>query len=99
MPIRWPAVVITLVITIGAVRSHGQSTGRLRYVPSPDDIAAYFRGELSADSHEALAYYGARDLHIMEEKPLFESDPNFSEMYRVLVETRPHNAPVLCDSP
>jgi hypothetical protein len=96
MPIRWPGVAIPLLlVTIGVVQSDGQSTGRIRYVPSPDDIAAYFQGQLSANIDDALAYYGARYLHTMEEKPLPASDPQASELYRVLVETRPHNAPVL----
>jgi hypothetical protein len=96
MPSRSVVTLIALIIFVFGVRqSIGQNTDRARYVPSSDEIAQYFRGELSADANGALAYYGARDLHIMEEKPLFANDPKVSEVYRVLVETRPHNAPVL----
>ncbi len=73
-----------------------QDAGRMRYVPSSSDIAAFFHGELSESRHPALARYNARYLHLMSEKPLSDGmSPSQPQIYRLLVETRPHNTPVV----
>jgi len=48
----WLMVVVASVIgVLGVGRYHGQDTGGLRYVPSPDDIAQFFQGQLSGSDH------------------------------------------------
>jgi hypothetical protein len=89
---------MTLLFAIGLIANslHAQDAGRMRYVPSSSDIAAFFHGELSESSHPALARYNARYLHLMEEKPLLDGmSPTHLQIYRLLVESRPHNTPVV----
>jgi hypothetical protein len=95
MPRRWLLVMIpSLLVFLGVGRSNGQDVGRLRYVPTPDDIAQFFHGELSASDHVALAY--CRDLHLMEETPLAGAGgAQAHQVYRLVVETRPYNTPVV----
>lgn len=94
----WAQRMLMLLFGAGFITSNlrAQDTGRLRYVPSSSDIAAFFHGELSESSHPALANYNARYLHLMGEKPLSDGvSPSQPQTYRLLVETRPHNTPVV----
>jgi hypothetical protein len=91
----WLMVVVASVIgVLGVGRYHGQDTGGLRYVPSPDDIAQFFQGQLSGSDHIARAY--CRDLHLMGEEPLVVAkSPQAPQIFRMVVETRPYNVPVV----
>ena len=89
---------VILVFATGFIANslRAQDAGWLRYIPSSGDIAAFFHGELSESSHPALAKYNARYLHLMGEKPLSDVvSPSHPQIYRLLVETRPHNIPVV----
>ncbi len=91
---RWLALLIaTVICLLDAGHSSGQDTSRLRYIPSSDEIAQFFHGELSV-GNAASAY--DRDLHFMGEQPLTETTAGQpSEVYRLLVETRPDNIPIV----
>jgi hypothetical protein len=92
----WLTVMLLFGIGLIANSLRAQDTGRLRYVPSSSDIAAFFHGELSESSHPAFVRSNARYLHLMGEKPLSDSmSPSLPQIYRLLVETRPHNTPVV----
>jgi len=95
MSSRWLMPAIASVIAVlGVGHSHGQDLGRLRYIPPPDDIAQFFQGQLSASDHIASAY--CRDLHLMGEKPLVVANrPQSPQVFRIVVETRPYNIPVV----
>ena len=73
-----------------------QDSDWFSYAPSPNDIATYFQGRLSKNNGASLAAYDARFLHFMDEKPLRDGlSPSISQIFRVLVATRPHNLPLV----
>jgi hypothetical protein len=88
-------VAIVLVIgMVGPYQSDGQDLDRLRYVASPDEIARFFQGKLPAGN--VLARDNARYLHLMGERPLVETTGlQATQVYRLLVETRPYGIPVV----
>jgi len=92
---RHLAVAIILVIgMVGPYQSDGQDLGRLRYVASPDEISRFFQGKLPAGN--VWARDNARYLHLMGERPLVETTGlQATQVYRLLVETRPYGIPVV----
>jgi hypothetical protein len=83
-------MIALLVVTLGVDVSSGQDLSRLRYVPTADDIAEFFQGELSSDIERPLGAGYIRYLHLMGEVPLpGGTSPQASELHRVLIETRP----------
>jgi hypothetical protein len=62
----------------------------------PDENPQFFPTEVFGSNHAILARVYSRYLRLMAEKPLAESaSPECPQVYRVLVETRPYNAPVI----
>lgn len=92
---KWMIVVIMIVVAVlGTGQSSAQNAERLRYIPSSNDIAQYFHGELSASDHVASAY--CRYLHLMGEMPLTGAiSAQAPQVYRMMVEAPPHNIPVV----
>jgi len=89
------ASLVLCVAIVGSARQ-GQVESRLRYFPSQDDIGQLFQGQLSLSNAGVWASSDARDLHLMGEKPLRDIlTPSSPRVYRLLIETRPHNTPVV----
>jgi hypothetical protein len=87
-------MIAPVIAVLGVGHSHGQDAFRLRYIPSPDDIAQFFQGQLSGSDHVATTY--CRILHLMGEKPLVVAkSPQAPQIFRMVVETRPYNVPVV----
>ncbi|MGC1491530.1 MAG: hypothetical protein WA798_09155 [Candidatus Acidiferrum sp.] len=81
---------------LGPANSGAQDLDRLRYIPPPQEIFQFFQGNLGPNDGGALALYYARYLHMMGEKPLAETPgPQGTQVYRLLVVTRPYNIPVV----
>jgi hypothetical protein len=92
----WLTVILLFGTGFIANSLRAQDAGWLRYVPSSSDIAAFFHGELTESNHPALAAYNARYLHLMGENPLSDGvSPSLPQIYRLLVETRPHGIPLV----
>ena len=87
---------LCVVSLAGPAKSGAQDPVRLGYSPPPQEISQYFRGNLGPENGRALAFGYARYLHLMGEKPLPEiAATEGAQVYRVLVETRPYNIPVV----
>lgn len=88
-------VTILLVIsTLLPCQSHGQNAEWSGRPPSRDEVARFFQGKISAD--DVLARYNVPILHLMGEKPLVETAGlQVTQVYRLLVLTRPSNTPVV----
>jgi hypothetical protein len=93
---RLTVAILLVISTLVPCKSDGQNAERSGQNPSPRDIAQFFQGKLSPDNGRVLAVAYARFLHLMGEKPMIETvGPQASQVYRVLVETRPYNTPVI----
>jgi len=88
---------MTIILVLSALvpcLSDGQNAELSGQIPSPSEIAQFFQGKLQANN--ASARYNARCLHLMGERPLVETmGPQATQVYRLLVETRPHGVPVV----
>jgi hypothetical protein len=87
---------MSVISLLGPANSGAQDLSRLRYISPPQEIFQFFQGNLGPNNGRALAVGYARYLHMMGEKPLAETvGPQGSQVYRLLVETRPYNVPVV----
>src|SRR5208282_220271 len=90
-------ITMTIILVLSALvpcLSDGQNAELSGQIPSPSEIAQFFQGKLQANN--ASARYNARCLHLMGERPLVETmGPQATQVYRLLVETRPHGVPVV----
>jgi len=87
-------VAMSLAIAGPAVRqSQGQGQPRAR---GPDENPQFFPSEVFGSNRSILARAYSWYLRSMAEKPLSEYvSPECPQVYRMLVETRPYNAPVV----
>lgn len=91
---RLMVAIALVLVALGCDQSVGQDVGRLRYIAPPDEIARFFQGKLPAGN--VVARGNARYLHLMGERPLVETmGPQVTQVYRLLVETRPYGIPVV----
>jgi hypothetical protein len=87
---------MSVISLLGPAKSGAQEVEQLRYVAPPQEIFQFFQGNLGPNNGRALAVSYARYLHLMEEKPLTEATgTQGTQAYRLLVETRPYNIPVV----
>jgi hypothetical protein len=87
---------MSVISLLGPAESRAQDVDRLRYVPPPQEIFQFFQGNLGPNNGRPLAVGYARYLHLMREKPLAETaGPQGAQVYRLLLETRPYNIPVV----
>lgn len=87
---------MSVIGLLGPAKSCAQDVDRLRYVPPPQEIFQFFQGNLGPNNGRPLAVGYARYLHLMREKPLAETaGPQGVQVYRLLLETRPYNIPVV----
>lgn len=97
--VRCQTLAITLISVIsllGSAKSGAQDLDRLRYIAPPQEIFQFFQGNLGPNNGRALAVEYARFLHMMGEKPLVETaGSQGTQVYRLLVGTRPYNIPVV----
>jgi len=87
---------VSVISLLGPAKSGAQDVDRLRYVPPPQEIFQFFQGNLGPNNGRAVALGYARYLHLMGEKPLAETaGPQGTQVYRLLVDTRPYSIPVV----
>ena len=90
------SLIALLAISAAANRSHGQSAHQPNSSSVVDDLARFFPNQFSPGDSEIWAITNARYLRMMGESPLDEmASLRVQEIYRVLVETRPSNIPVV----
>ncbi len=94
---KYLALVMMLVLPLLYARpSSDQNTTQ----PGPDaarnDVDQFFPGQVPAGHGDIWARINSRDLRLMGENPLADlASPQVPQIYRVLIQTRPHNVPVL----